>query len=149
MNATLHQEASRLESKLSSLYSAYSPYTAAPTTTTPPLPPNPSCKFQYIFYDPMTPAQRLQKTALAPSSSHNYPPQPPHVDNAIWIKALAQTPDPDQYLPVVITSAEGLHSRLVAQQSAIDLHATYPEQLDEGVEGLCRAIQANRVSVTQ
>lgn len=95
----------------------------------------------------MTPAQRLEKTAL--SSCNNYPPRPPHIDDVAWTKALAQSPDPEQYIPVVITSAEGLHSRLVAQQSAIDLHATYLRQLDGGVDGLCKAIIANRIKVKQ
>jgi hypothetical protein len=118
MNATAHQEASRLESQLTHLHSAYSPYQYQNGSST--------CRFQHIFYDPITQAQRLEKLSLP-----NYPPKPPHIPDATWNQALAQNPDPEEYIPVLVTSAEGLHSRLVAQQSKMKLHEGYLNKLDE------------------
>lgn len=172
MNATQHQEASRLESKLLSLYNAYSPYTAPAqppppqtpaansfftptppanaTTSTNQLTPNPSCQFQYVFYDDMTPSQRLDKTALSSSTGTtiDYPPKPPHIPTHAWTNALAQNPDSEHYVPVLLTSAEGLHSRLVKQQSRVDHHNSYLTTLDDTIRALCNAVLATRTKIT-
>jgi len=43
---------------------------------------------------------------------------------------LTQNPDPEEYIPVLVTSAEGLHTRLVSQQSKMKLHEQYLTQLE-------------------
>ena len=122
MNATAHQEASRLGSQLHQLYSAYIPFqppqaqTQAQNNTN----SNTTCRFQHIFYDPITQTQRLEKLSLP-----NYPPKPNHIPDATWYQALTQNPQPDEYIPVLVTSAEGLHSRLVAQQSKMKLQQNH------------------------
>lgn len=131
MNATAHQEASRLGSQLHQLYSAYNPFqppqaqTQAQNNTN----SNTTCRFQHIFYDPITQTQRLEKLSLP-----NYPPKPNHIPDATWYQALTQNPQPDEYIPVLVTSAEGLHSRLVAQQSKMKLHDGYLTKLDETLQ---------------
>jgi len=123
MNATAHQEASRLGSQLHQLYSAYTPFQSQPQAQ------NTTCRFQHIFYDPITQTQRLEKLSLP-----NYPPKPNHIPDATWYQALTQNPEPDEYIPVLVTSAEGLHSRLVAQQSKMKLHEGYLTKLDETLQ---------------
>lgn len=137
MNAAAQQESANLEWQLLQLFAAFSPL---PTTTPQGLSSashlaaiptsilgNYCCRFQHIFYDPITQAQRLEKLSLPTM----YPPKPPHVPDAVWHRALAQNPDPEEYIPVLVTSAEGLHSRLVAQQSKMELHEGYLSQLDK------------------
>jgi hypothetical protein len=138
MNATLHQESLRLESKLLQLHAAYSPYqpqtqpqapvyglapSAQPATAT-----NTTCRFQHIFYDLMTPAQRMEKISLGIG---NYPQKPHHIPIEVWNQALSQNPNPDEYIPVLITSAEGLHSRLVSQQTKMKLLNSYLDKLQD------------------
>ncbi len=131
LNATLYQESTRLESELVQLHAAYSPYqtttaTPAPATTslfgstqparitTPTT--NATCRFQHIFYDRMTPSQKTEKISLGITTGH-YPQKPNHVPLDVWNQALSRNPDHNEFIPVLITSAEGLHSRLVSQQS--------------------------------
>ena len=122
MNATMHQEASSLGTQLNHLHAAFSPF----QTQMAPTQQNVMCRFQHIFYDPITQAQRLEKLSLP-----NYPPKPNHISDEVWYRALTQNPDPEEYIPVLVTSAEGLHSRLVSQQSKMKLHEGYLTKLDE------------------
>mmetsp|Transcript_8486 Transcript_8486/g.12738 ORF Transcript_8486/g.12738 Transcript_8486/m.12738 type:complete len:426 (+) Transcript_8486:150-1427(+) len=148
LNASMAQESSRLESQLLQLHAAYSPYQATTTTTTatnnaqtpgfgmstltPTAPQqalNATCRFQHIFYDAMTPAQKMEKMSLG---TGNYPQKPQHIPNDVWNQALSQNPNAEEYIPVLITSASGLHSRLVSQQSKMALLESYLDKL-EGV----------------
>lgn len=132
-NATLHQESSRLEATLLQLHAAYSPYQTNTTTTTTSSNNNENtiCHFQHIFYDQMTPTQHAEKISLGIT---NYPQKPNHIPIEIWNKALSHNPNPDQYIPVVITSANGLHTRLVSQQSKMNLLSSYLNQLENVIE---------------
>jgi len=127
MNAAAHQESASLEMQLLQLHAAFSPLpTQVPPTASPyQLPNTMTCRFQHIFYDPITQAQRLEKLSLP-----SYPPKPPHVPEDVWHRALANNPDPEEYIPVLVTSAEGLHSRLVAQQSKMELHEGYLNKIE-------------------
>lgn len=124
MNAAMNQEKTRLMTQLLQLHAAYSPNPSASNNLNPS-----SCRFQYIFYDPITQAQRLEKLSLP-----SYPPKPLHISDEQWYNALTHNPDPEEYIPVVVTSAEGLHSRLVSQQSKMKLHEDYVKRLDETLE---------------
>jgi len=62
----------------------------------------------------------------------NYPQKPQHIPNDVWNQALSQNPNAEEYIPVLITSASGLHSRLVSQQSKMALLESYLDKL-EGV----------------
>lgn len=126
MNAGAQQEASRLENQLRQLHAAYTPNNPQPNQNQ-----ETTCRFQHIFYDPITQAQRLEKLSLP--NSH-YPPKPPHIPTETWHQALTQNPDPEEYIPTLVTSASGLHSRIVAQQSKMKLHDNYIMILDETLE---------------
>jgi hypothetical protein len=123
MNAAAQQESTSLELQLVQLHAAFSPL----PTQVPPQLINSSmaCRFQHIFYDPITQAQRLERLSLP-----NYPPKPLHVPEDVWHRAMANNPDPEEYIPVLVTSAEGLHSRLVAQQSKMELHEGYLNKIE-------------------
>jgi len=121
MNATMHQEASRLGAQLMQLHAAYAPIGVPSSNEN-------ACHFMHIFYDPITQAQRLEKMSLP-----NYPPKPPQLSDEIWNRALTRNPNPEEYFPVLVTSAEGLHSRLVAQQSKMKLLEGYLDKLDKSL----------------
>ncbi len=135
LNATLYQESTRLESQLLQLHAAYSPYQTnyTPTPTTPSLfgtapPPqsqpqattNDQCRFQHIFYDRMTPTQKTESISFHSTTTGHYPQKPNHIPLSTWNTALSRNPDSTEYIPVLITSAEGLHSRLVSQQQKMN-----------------------------
>jgi hypothetical protein len=122
INAAMHQEQSRLSTQLMQLQAAYNPTHITAAIKSP-------CRFQHIFYDPITQTQRLEKLSVP-----QYPPKPPQISDEEWYHALTHNPDPEEYIPVVVTSAEGLHSRLVAQQSKMKLHEEYVNQLDQTLE---------------
>ena len=130
ITASNKQEADRLEGALLALHSAYSPTpTPAPAagiaaTAAPPS----QCRFQHVFYDPMTPEQRQQRLVNAP---HHPPPRPPHVDARTWADAVARNPDPLEYAPVVAVGAEALAARLSAQHQRSGTLAGYCTRLRE------------------
>jgi hypothetical protein len=123
MNAAAQQESTSLELQLLQLHAALSPLPAQipPTSASNMM----ACRFQHIFYDPITQAQRLEKLSLP-----SYPPKPQHLPEDVWHRAMANNPDPEEYIPVLVTSAEGLHSRLVAQQSKMELHEGYLNKIE-------------------
>ena len=149
MNATMIQESNRLQSELTNFFASYSPYqstttavTVQPTTSglfgqsTPQQPAqqsttNTTCQFQHIFYDIMTDVQKAEKLSLG---SGNYPQKPLHIPTEIWSQALSRNPNPDEYIPVLITSAEGLHSRLVSQQSKMNYYESSLDSLQDTVQ---------------
>lgn len=125
MTTAMNQETSRIEHKLSQLYAAFSPFqTQAASTQL-----NTMSRFQHIFYDPITEAQKLERLSLS-----SYPPKPSHIPEETWNMALSCNPDPENFVPVLVSSAEGLHSRLVSQQSTLKLHEKYISQLHSTIE---------------
>ena len=124
MTASMNQETSRIEQQLTQLKAAFSPF-QIPTA---PNQINTISRFQHIFYDPMTEAQKLERLALP-----SYPPKPSHISDETWQMALACNPDPENYIPVLVSSAEGLHSRIVSQQSMMKLHDKYLSQISDTI----------------
>lgn len=127
MNATFQQQSTRLEQELMHLLSSYQPLppqNALPTNTTPS-----TCRFLHIFYNPMTCAQKLESQSLLPY----YPPKPtniPHLTEDIWQQALSSNPNPAEYIPIVISSAEGLHHRRVYQLTQVQSLEQITTQLE-------------------
>jgi hypothetical protein len=124
MTASMNQETSRIEHQLSQLKAAFSPF-QLPTA---PNQINTISRFQHIFYDPMTEAQKLERLALP-----SYPPKPSHISDETWQMALTCNPDPENYIPVLVSSAEGLHSRIASQQSMMKLHEKYLSQISDKI----------------
>jgi len=131
-NATLHQESSRLESQLLQLHAAYSPSPSTTSTSTTAA----TCRFQHIFYDEMTQSQKLEKLSLG---GMNYPQRPKHIPPETWNLALTTNPDPESYIPVLVTSAQGLHSRIVTQQSKTEMLNTILTKLEKVITAYIQA----------
>lgn len=154
------QETSRLEASLLQLQTAYSPYV---TSTTPfhtaypmvgsTLPINTLCRFQHVFYDPITPQQQLERlhhyTSRHPNVSKEeamsllHTPKPTHFDSVTWSKAQAMNPNPAEFVPVLLSGAEAIHSRLVSQQTKVELYDKYLTQLTSTIEQLDQAVNAS------
>jgi len=140
---TRRQEAARLEGVILSLHAQYSPTVSGPNLvgTTPHHAQLPSsqCRFQYVFYDPMTTEQRQARLVHGP---HHPPPRPSHVDARTWADAVARNPDPDEYAPVVTVGAEALATRLSAQKDRSTKLAGYATQLRDALSTL--TVQADK-----
>ena len=60
------------------------------------------------------PSSLLESQTLLPY----YPPPPNNIQyrtQDIWQRALSANPDPHEYIPIVVSTAQGLHARPVAQ----------------------------------
>jgi hypothetical protein len=160
LQASMIQEASRLEASLLQLQSAYSPHltSSTPFHTAYPmvgstLPINTQCRFQHVFYDRISPQQQLERlhhyTSLHPNMSKEeamslvHTPKPTHFDSMTWSKAQAMNPNPTEFVPVLLSGAEAIRSRLVYQQSQVDLYDKYRTQLLSTIEALDCAVQAS------
>lgn len=125
MTAAMNQETCRIEQQLSQLYAAFAPFQTQSASTQ----LNTMSRFQHIFYDTITEAQKLERLALP-----SFPPKPSHIPEETWHIAISCNPDPENYVPVLVSSAEGLHSRLLSQQNTLKLHEKYMSQLDATIE---------------
>lgn len=70
-------------------------------------------------------------------------PKPTHFDSMTWSKAQAMNPNPTEFVPVLLSGAEAIHSRLVYQQSKVELYDKYLTQLSSTLEQLEQAAQAS------
>ena len=125
------QESARLEAGLLSLHSQYNPRVSDPSHLIGTTPhhaqlPSSQCRFQYVFYDPMTTEQRQSRLLHGP---HHLPPRPPHVDAKTWAEAVACNPDPNELIPVVLVGAEELIRRMNDQNERSKTYAEYCTQL--------------------
>ena len=161
LQASMHQETTRLEANLLQLQTAYSPYLTAPTQfhsaypmVGTSLPINTQCRFQHVFYDPITPQHQMERLHHYSSRHPNvskedaisllHTPKPTHFDTLTWTKAQAMNPSSSEFIPVLLSGAEALHGRLVHQQSKVELYDTYLSQLSCTIEQLDQAAQASQ-----
>jgi len=162
INATLHQEATRLQSILQNLYLSYSSYTpnslnTCSTSSNPQL--NTLCSFQHILYDEIAELVSSSISGEGENCFHvisqgigsysnpyacSFTTKPHHIDLETWSRAQYQNPDQEKYIPTILTGAESLHSRIVSQHARSKIYKKHLLSLTEAYKKMKEASHASQ-----
>jgi len=131
MDASARQEAERVRIKLDALNYAYAGIPQGGNE-------GGGAKFVAIVYSPLTPEERqlrwmqgIVSTGIIPM-----PPRPPQVSEKQWLKAVAENPDPENYVPQPLVGAHELQTRLGWQQTRANDLANHASSLHQAHETL-------------
>lgn len=139
LDASQRQEAERVRSALERLNAAYSGA---------PVPGEQESKFVAIVYNPISPEQRQLQWLHGMGTSEGMipmPARPPQVSEKQWRQAVAENPDPQNFVPQPLVGATALQGRIHWQQERAKGLASHAATLQKSHETIQeRALQARQ-----
>jgi hypothetical protein len=140
MDASARQEAAKLQNSLEILHNSFAGITNSVDKSSP---------FVAIVYDLMTPEQLKWHFAHSqPAESLVVPPKPPQVSEEDWLLAVAQNPDPKEFIPNALVGAEALQARLGWQQDRANTFSRGVADLAETCEIMDRRMERYKESIS-
>lgn len=165
IDATLYQEATRLQSILQNIFLSYSSYTHSRLTNSHSSPQgfevNPLCSFQHIMYDEIADqtvsynSDRVKKSFNIEKDlesninifNQSLTSRPHHINLETWSRAQYRNPDPDKFIPTILTGAESLHYRIVTQDTRAKIYKKHLFSLKDTYKTLKETVHTSQRAI--